>query len=884
MNVLNLKKKNFLQSVAVLMAAIMVYECVSVPMAQAAVMAPPLPHALGLPSPTQHQKTISSQNFKIPSSVGSIVEVYAPSRKSRLIYHLQDVHDDVAAQTNLSEIVSLLEDHAALQGKNLVVAVEGVSGPVDSDTIARLPNQKEKEDVGAGLLRAGYLLGEEYAAMTHAPGRIKIIGIETPGLYQANVDARTMSREARKEVLKTFAETKSQLLKLMPHNFNSLLTRLEEKRLALDQGSQSLGEYVLFLKSINSGVVGHYPNLSQMAALSFQERHLDFDQVEKEGRELVQDLMGVLSEEGMDVLLSDSQALKEGRISPLSYYSRLLSQTKKEAPAVHRYVAYLRACEGVNVDALFDELLSAESEIAKGLIRHPIAFQLFEHLRWVELQERFFSLNMIPQEWVRQQKISLRAIVAQHAAIRDFVAEQVDDLGYNFRTPVLSASTLITAFKGAKGFYLAAQKRDEAMVENLMQVLQSAQADRSLVAFVAGGFHTPGITKLLKEAGLAYEVVRPQLETEVSLSQEITYRSKRVSYLRQKGGTRPLAEGVQAGKPLLEAAEEVVGEIEPGLGGSSRGNDGTKPIRRGLVGFKPLVALTAVFGILGYATDFFTTSDISTVLFRLLVVVAILVAAGFAMYFRKPLVAGGKTAFSRTGDYLGSTLTRVFPEMGNIRRQFIQEAKAIVKDKTVAGQESRFFILDIAQLQFTSNSPSQVINEAVLSYIRMDNRLRGGSQGKINVLLTNSSADLKGNESALFDAVKPLQRQGIIVKSLGYESFVSLSNKPGNLTANLLQTAQFSGAKISDQNNQGNVYGFTLNPVAMNELMPGVEVVRLQDNFVYFALALYSYARFSGASQILDALVSLVAKILDINIGETITNQHDLDNLAKMMA
>lgn len=571
---IKLWSKNFLKSVAIFLAALMTYESLATPLAQASMLSQTAP-AHTLPNSNFSANKFSAINgsqivnrsnepFRIPASVGSTVEIYAPSKSGRLVYHLQDVHDNVGAQTNLSEMVSLLEAYAAKQGKSLVVAVEGVSGAVDSDSISKLPNQKNKEDVGAALLQAGYMLGEEYAAITHAPGRIKLVGVETPGLYRQNVLARDNSASARSRVLTTVREIRSQLEKLKPHNFNSLLTILEKKRLAVEEGSLPLTDYISFLNNTHPAAVRTYPHISRLVLLHRDEATIDFAKVEKEGKSLVQEVMADKTEKEMERLVADAEALKEGRISPLSYYSILLKQSSHIYPEIQKYTAYLGASEKIDPETLFAEVEKAEAVVSKGLIKHPLALQLYENLRWIELQEKFFSLNLIPQEWDAQRSINVREIYRKHAQIRDFVNEQVGDLGYQFRTPFFDLNDLSTATNGARGFYEAAEARDIAMVENLQAVLNDAASDKTIVAFVAGGFHTPGITKLLKLHGLAYEVIRPQLDTEVSLSEEIKFPVRKVSFLRPEGVLQE--HGSAVGGAILNGSPGVTnlaGKLQP---------------------------------------------------------------------------------------------------------------------------------------------------------------------------------------------------------------------------------------------------------------------------------------------------------------------------------
>ncbi len=591
--------------IAVTLAALLMYNSFAMPLAQASAIAqPPIgnissQHNGFIAQPQKVKKSSDIPAFRVPASVGSIVETYAPTKASRLVYHLQDVHKHVPAQINLSEIVSLLEAHAATQGKRLVVAVEGVTGLVDSDSIAKIQNQKAKEDVAAGLLKSGYLLGEEYAAITHAPGRIQLIGIEEPTLYKKNGQARDLSIESRAAVLNILRETHAQLEKLVPHNFNQILTRLETMRSQVEQGTLPLTDYVTFLKATNPAIIAQHPNLARMAALTAAEAGIDFAKVEEQGRSLVQDVMVNKSETEVDQMLTDAQALKEGRLSALSYYSLLLGQAKKDYPIVRKYVDYLRTSDSINSDQLFDEVLEAENQIAKSLVKHPVAMELYEYIRWVERQEWFFSLSMIPQDWAEQKNVEAKTIISKHSAIRSFVAEQVGDLGYAFNTPELSMETLLPAYSGAHTFYEAASERNETMVSNLNKIIRNPANDDAVIAFVAGGFHTPGMTKLLKDEGYAYQVIRPQLETDVELSEEIKFPQKNVSYYRApetiatEGGAEAV-KGAIGNAPAVNV-EDVARQIEKGASpeeGSDRGpNDG------GRKGFSVVEVLVAIVGV-----------------------------------------------------------------------------------------------------------------------------------------------------------------------------------------------------------------------------------------------------------------------------------------------
>lgn len=537
--------KSLLKSIAAILAAIMAYDACGVPLSQAALLR--RPDSFGsktLPNTTRFNSlsnslassqplNISPNLCRFPKTVAEVADVHLTPASTPVIYHLQDVHGSIPAQTNLAEMVSILEKYASNQGKTLLVAVEGASGGIDTDSIAAYPDPSRKEAVGAGLLRSGFLLGEEYAAITHAPGRIHLVGVENERLYCANVLAREDSKVAREKIAAQIKEIRRHLETLQPHNFSPALNRMEQYRKKVEEGSASLKDYLNFLYAIAPAALKDYPAVAQALGTVNKEASLDFKKINNETKRLLSDLIkDEKDDKQIEGLAQDAQALKTGALSPCAYYSKLLHMAKGDYPALQTYVSTLNDIERTKADELFSQIETVEETIAKGLIRHPMAYELYQHLRWAELQEKFFSLTLIPEEWVRVNKTGLKDLLVRQEAIRQFVREQVGDLGYRFRTPAISYVDLKPAFDGARRFYAAAEKRDAVMEKNVADLLSQYGSDRFVVAFIAGGFHTPGLTQLLRKRSLAYAVVRPQLETEIQLNQDYQFPNFRADLER----------------------------------------------------------------------------------------------------------------------------------------------------------------------------------------------------------------------------------------------------------------------------------------------------------------------------------------------------------------
>ncbi|GAI55769.1 unnamed protein product, partial [marine sediment metagenome] len=56
-------------------------------------------------------------------------------------------------------------------------------------------------------------------------------------------------------------------------------------------------------------------------------------------------------------------------------------------------------------------------------------------------------------------------------------------------------------------FYNVALKRNEALVDNTISRMEKIGS--RVAVLIAGGFHTPGITKLLRDRNISYVVVTP---------------------------------------------------------------------------------------------------------------------------------------------------------------------------------------------------------------------------------------------------------------------------------------------------------------------------------------------------------------------------------------
>ncbi|MBI3292151.1 MAG: hypothetical protein HYZ73_05005, partial [Elusimicrobia bacterium] len=100
---------------------------------------------------------------QIPSRLGHVVERFQGRPGQPLVIHLQDAHGHIVGQWHLAHLLDRFT--RLVPQRPLWVGVEGAWVPMDTDWLARFPDEHIKRDLATALLRRGELHGEEYVAL-----------------------------------------------------------------------------------------------------------------------------------------------------------------------------------------------------------------------------------------------------------------------------------------------------------------------------------------------------------------------------------------------------------------------------------------------------------------------------------------------------------------------------------------------------------------------------------------------------------------------------------------------------------------------------------------------------------------------------------------------
>jgi len=323
---------------------------------------------------------------------------------------------------------------------------------------------------------------------------------------------------------------------LKPVVYNARLREFEGRKNDFCHHAISLAEYSVYLEEVSARQeigVDCYPNLKNFAQSRGIEQALDVNRAESERDLFLQELMGKLNEEDGRALVQKTKDLKRGALTPQEYYSYVLAlakgvlETDAAYPALSAYIEYVNVNRAISAKGLLRELRDIEKRIAQSLCADNNERRLLGIDGAIAILEGFLNLTVAPDEYEAFKSTS-----------RDFVTASwvqfLGDLCRRFRLaerPAAATAMDDTIEKFAE-FYRLSEAREKAFIHNLTDKMETT--GDTFAALIAGGFHTPGISRLLQEEGYSYAVVTPR----------VTRKADAETYFSVLQGIDPAAEEI----------------------------------------------------------------------------------------------------------------------------------------------------------------------------------------------------------------------------------------------------------------------------------------------------------------------------------------------------
>lgn len=506
-------------------------------------------------------KTISLKDLSsiyIPEELGRVTEVYQAEESQEhgtmpLVVHIQDLHTNPEGQLNLASILEVLITN---YGLNLVCS-EGAEGEVDTSSVSSFPDYEVREKTARLFINSGELTGEEYLSITKYPD-LPIWGIEDKDIYFKNIIEFNKIMRLSPETQAFTRQVQEALERLKPRMYSKELLEIDAKEREYEENKVEIDEYLDYLLGLGQVwreqifASSKYKNIALFKETFELEKNVNQDKVIKESQGLLLKLKGTLDERGdkseREKLFTKASLFKDQKISPFSFYSymdtlaqRYLRDYLGRYPNLFAFVVYLEKINSLDSVQLFQEIEELTYEAKDFLSVSENQKLLTKALRHIKFIEDFFNLKVSNEELDYYLANKEEHAVSFFKTFLDYNLKK-----YSINSFVDFNEDLVDGnLPELEHFYEIAKKRDIAMFNNTVREIEKRKT--KIAALIMGGFHTRGVTQLLKEKGYSYVVISPYSSTEID---EENYR-----YLLS--GKR---------KPLSDLIDELNELLRPPLG------------------------------------------------------------------------------------------------------------------------------------------------------------------------------------------------------------------------------------------------------------------------------------------------------------------------------
>jgi hypothetical protein len=356
------------------------------------------------------------------------------------------------------------------------------------------------------------------AALAHIMNKEGFLfwGADDERLYKNNVEAyrsylKTKDKNAiyhnnMKAIIESFKEKV----------YSAELKELDSKIKGYKKEELEFADYVRYLDSL----IEKY-GLQKANSLNFvklldtlkKEKDIDFVEVDNQRSEYIDKLSKELKDKKLSELLDKSLYFKTGKISALEFYAYLESVSQenktdmaKDFPQLARYIEYIKLYSDIENIKLFKEMDAIEVAIKEKLFKNDIQRKADRLSHTLDVLNDLFNLKLTKDtlQYYRDHRKEF-----QTSYIINFISEHAPKYSISYKLDP-AFREVDASLPSLEKFYMLAEERDNVLVFNTLNKMNKENAN--LAVLVSGGFHTDGITRLLKDKNISYVVVTPKVE------------------------------------------------------------------------------------------------------------------------------------------------------------------------------------------------------------------------------------------------------------------------------------------------------------------------------------------------------------------------------------
>ncbi|MFH1752806.1 MAG: hypothetical protein ABH875_01365, partial [Candidatus Omnitrophota bacterium] len=447
--------------------------------------------------------------INVPKDVAVTKEVYtAPG--DRTIINIQDAHSSLGAQESIASVLDSLVTNYDLK----LVAVEGSSGYIDTSILRAFSNENIRKGTASYLVKEGRMsAGEFFAVTSNKP--IALYGIEDKPLYQENLEQFRAVYRANGAIRADIEKLLSSLKGLQNKIYSRELKDLTTNSVLHKNGKLTFTERWNLVKGLAAKTGAdykRYENLTRLVESLKLEKDISFEKANKERDSLIDALSKKATKQGLEQLVLKSLSYKTGKLSNSEYYVFLQEQAERAridaAPYGNliAYTDYITLYESIDLTAIFEEARDFEDQIKEKLFQNEYQKRLYYITKCMGFLSDLFDLKLTNGDFSYLSENIGRCNA-------EFVASFIRDASMKYGVTINADYDLGKIFNDlpqALDFYRTAEERNNAILANTIATMK--ERGQNVAALITGGYHSQGITELLRQNRTSYIVILPKFD------------------------------------------------------------------------------------------------------------------------------------------------------------------------------------------------------------------------------------------------------------------------------------------------------------------------------------------------------------------------------------
>lgn len=458
-----------------------------------------------------YKDIISTPSFlSIPQNLGQIVE-YHKGKSDTLIIHIQDRHIDPITQNNITSIIEMLNQQYSIH----LMCLEGASEELDTSFYDGFEDTPLKERIARSFVEKGLFTGAEFYKIANRANYLRAIGAEDKDIYLEHLASYKKNQICKSEVLNLLQGLHMAADNLRDRVYSKDLKALDSISRAYLSNKINFSEYISKLKRYakrSDTEIGAFQNLEKFIQLTEREKAIDFESASREREALIKYLSENLKKEQAGELIRLSLDLRLNKLSEIAFYDyleRLIADFELQLTDYKNlttYIDYIRFSKSINHLKVFDEAEEFEEKAQLTLCSNPVQRQLVGYSKSIRMLRDLYDLKLTHRHL---DYIDKNPELFDILKIQWFIKDVSARYGLRTARSVMSVVLDRKAIAESRKFYRLALERDIALTENTLKNMKQYHKDKAIL--IAGGFHTQGITNILKEKDVSFVVIRPTI-------------------------------------------------------------------------------------------------------------------------------------------------------------------------------------------------------------------------------------------------------------------------------------------------------------------------------------------------------------------------------------